>query len=121
MRLNSVACQRRLTVLSNVCDNSASNFKLLSAVTTPPCSCNGQKETGFYVTPKDSQKGKQQPHTHRELSKKREGKIQQKALLSAQGYIQAHNAAREKWDAAISNAPVPHSERDPAISAASQQ
>lgn len=71
MRLNSVACQRRLTVLSNVCDNSASNFKLLSAVTTPPCSCNGQKETGFYVTPKDLQKGKQQQHTHRELRKKK--------------------------------------------------
>lgn len=67
MRLNSGACQRRLTVLSNVCDNSASNFKLLSAVTTPPCSCNGQKETGFYVTPKGEQKGKQQPHTHGEL------------------------------------------------------
>lgn len=120
MRLNSGACQRRLTVLPNVCDNSASNFKLLSAVTTPPCSCNGQKETGFYVTPKGEQKGKQQPHTHMENwgGKK---KNQQKALLSAQGDIQAHNAATEKWDAAIRKATLPHSGRDPAISAASEQ
>lgn len=119
MRLNSGACQRRLTVLSNVCDNSASNFKLLSAVTTPPCSCNGQKETGFYVTPKGEQKGKQQPHTHGELGWG--GGNQQQALLSAQGDIQAHNAATQKWDAAIRNATLPHSERDPAISAASEQ
>lgn len=48
-------------------------------------------------------------------------KNQQKALLSAQGDIQAHNAATEKWDAAIRKATLPHSGRDPAISAASEQ
>lgn len=107
MKWDLVACQCRLTIYSSVYDNSTLNFKLLSAVTAPPSSCNGQRDWLLHNLKRaGGGRGRgQSSQTHRENGEKTE-KGQQKVLLRTHGNIQVHNVATEKWDAIIRDAAV---------------